>query len=122
MVGTGGEVLLRPGAHRLLVAPGDEGVDEPVAAAAGELLLAEAEAEEVGAVVLRPEVRLEVAAGDVARPSRSPPPRIARARRVCSIGTRYGCAPCVRSRASSSIRGASAPTRRGTGSGGAGGR
>ena len=39
-------------------------------------------------------------------------PMISRARAVCSGGTKYGCDPAVRSAASASIFGASAPITR----------
>ena len=44
MVGAGVPMLLDAGADRVLVAPGDDRVDKPVGAAAGEVVVAEARA------------------------------------------------------------------------------
>jgi hypothetical protein len=82
-------------------APGDDRVDQAIAAAAGDVRLGEAEGEEVPHVVGKPEIGCHVGAGGRARLRRVgleadgllgceklPGPRISRARAVCSGGTK----------------------------------
>ena len=97
------------------VAAGHDGVDQTVAAAVGEVVLAETESHQVVHVVRRAQVDRH----SLASRSRAPwhrsvsstticsgariasGPRISRACAVCSTGTKYGCAPSARSADSS---------------------
>jgi hypothetical protein len=64
MVGAGVEVVLHPGHDRPHVPPGHDGVGQPVAAAVGHVLLGEAQAEQVVAIVGQGQVHLGVVPGD----------------------------------------------------------
>ena len=66
VVGAGIVMRLHARGDRLLVAPGDQGVDQPVGATVGEVVLGEAEPQEVVGVVRQHQVAGEVLAGDLA--------------------------------------------------------
>ena len=115
---------------RVLVAPDDDRVDEPVAAAVGDVVVGEPEPPQVVRVVRQAEVDRQSPARDRdvprrdrsrARPSARaasslPGPRCSRATAGVLDGvTKYGWAPSVRSAASSSIFGPSAASTRARG-------
>ncbi len=56
MVGPGVEMGLHPGHDGVLVTPGDDGIDQRVGTAVGEVVVAPAEAAKVVGVVRQPEV------------------------------------------------------------------
>ena len=105
---------------------GDDGVDEPVAAAVGEVVLGEAEAQQVVGVVLQTEVEPRVVAGDPPGARRRPlddDRELGRDERVLRRGARGRSAcdrrrrstdecPSVRSPARSSIFGPAPPRTR----------
>ena len=112
MVRAGGVVRVDPRLDRVLVAPRDDRVDEPVGAAVGEVVVAEAEAAQVVRVVGQRRGRSPWPAGRWRAPSAgsvssttfcsgsssASGPRCSRANAVCSTGTKYGCAPAARCR------------------------
>ena len=80
MVGAGVAVLPDPRLDGRVVAPRHQGVDQPVAASGGEVVVGEAEAEEVVGVVGQGQVERQVVAAELAgdRPDRWSTPRPAR--------------------------------------------
>src|SRR5258708_35943191 len=70
MVGAGQVMLADARRPRGRFAPGDRGIYQPVAAASGEVLLGEAQPQEVAAVVDQAQGGAEVLPADLARPGR----------------------------------------------------
>ena len=101
MVGTGVVVGGDGCGNGLGVTPGDHRVDQPVAPAPADVVVAEAEGAQVLRVVGQAEVGAGVAPGQLPGPGRvrleddgdlgrqqGPGPRMSRARAVCSTGTK----------------------------------
>jgi hypothetical protein len=112
----------------LLIAPGDERIDQPIAPAAREVVVPEAEAPHALLVVRQPQVEAAGLASHAPRLRRlaleedflldAQPglgPEVSRARAVCSGGTRYECEPTVRRAARRRSRGPRAASTVGTG-------
>src|SRR5438309_2928926 len=70
MIGTGVQMRPHPSRDRVYITPSTDGVDQPVVAAVGEVLVAEAEARQVGRVVGQPQVGRGVPARDLASSAR----------------------------------------------------
>ncbi len=70
VVGAGVQVLLDPGVDGVEVAPGDQGVDEAVAAASHKVGVGESEPAQVALVGVQAEEEADAATGDLAGPAR----------------------------------------------------
>ena len=101
MVGTGVVVGGHPGGHHVDITPADDGIDEPVTSPAGDVVVVEAERQQIVDVIGQGQVAGGKGPGPGPRRegSRSrttvtsgarigPCPRIWRARAVCSTGTK----------------------------------